>query len=213
MVLAEATAGRLRLDEQLPFAAADILDYAPVVQANRATGRLSVERLCAAAVEVSDNSAANLLLRRVGGSAAFTRFVRAAGDAVTRLDRWEPELNENVAGDPRDSTTPNAMAGLMRTLLFGRTLVGPDGARLFAWLLGSTRGRDRLRAGFPSSWLVGSKSGTGERGANNDVAVAWPPGAWRPLVVASYVDAPDHPEERRAATHRAVAQIIAGRLG
>jgi beta-lactamase class A len=207
-VLAEAAAGRLRLTGLVAFGTADLLDNSPVSQVNVAAGRLSVEQLCAAAVEVSDNAAANLLLRRVGGPAGLTRFIRAQGDAVTRLDRWELELNSNLAGDPRDTTTPNAMAGLLRTLLLGDGLGAPDRARLIAWMIASTRGPDRLRAGFPPAWRVGTKAGTGARGAMNDLAIVWPPGR-TPLIVASYLDAPDHDATRRAATHAAVARIVA----
>lgn len=209
-VLAAAAAGRLRLADAVAFAAADILDNSPVSQANLAAGRLSVEQLCAAAVEASDNTAANLLLRKVGGPAGFTAFLRSRGDAVTRLDRWELELNSNLPGDPRDTTTPNAMAALMRTLLLGDGLAPPDRARLTGWMVGSTRRLDRLRAGFPAGWRVGTKPGTGRNGANNDLAIAWPPGGRSPVLVASYLDAPGHDDERRAATHRAVARIVAG---
>ena len=56
--------------------------------------------------------AANLLLPMVGGPEGLTAFMRAHGDSVTRLDRNEPALNENAPDDPRDTTTPAAMAAL-----------------------------------------------------------------------------------------------------
>jgi len=67
----------------------------------------------AAAIEHSDNTAANLLLRTVGGPAAVTAYLRALGDPVTRLDRNEPALNEAKPGDVRDTTTPSALARYM----------------------------------------------------------------------------------------------------
>jgi beta-lactamase class A len=207
-ILTEADAGRLALAQEIAFGEADLLEYAPVVRANAAAGRLSIERLCAAMVEVSDNSAANLLLRLIGGPGGLTAFIRASGDGVTRLDRPEPDLNANDPGDPRDTTTPAAMAGLLRNLLLGDRLSPQSRTRLIGWMESSTTGRDRLRAGFPPGWRAGDKTGTGARGVHNDVAIVWPPRR-PPLIVTSYLDAPDHLPERRLATHVAVARIIA----
>jgi beta-lactamase class A len=162
-------------------------------------------------VEVSDNGAANLLLRRVGGPQALTGFFRANGDAVTRLDRYELELNENRPGDPRDTTTPAAMAGLVLNLLAGDRLPAAGRAMLFGWMRSASTGLDRLRAGFPAGWAAGDKTGTGN-GANHDVAVAYPPGR-APLVVASYIDARGLENPRKNATHAAVARIVAASVG
>lgn len=209
-ILAKVDAGRMSLSQEIPYSAADMVSHAPVTQANLAAGRLSVGRLCQAIVEVSDNPAANLLLRPIGGPQGLTAFIRASGDGITRLDRYETELNENLPGDPRDTTTPIAMAGLLRTLLVGDRLSPDSRARLIGWMVGASTGLDRLRAGFPAGWRVGDKTGSGARGAHNDVAIAWPPGAGRaPLIIASYLDAPDHDAARRNATHAAVARIVA----
>ena len=207
-VLAEAERGALRLDEELPFAPEDPLDNSPVVAENRARGGLAVETLCAAVVQVSDNSAANMLLRRIGGPEALTRFVRDAGDPVTRLDRYDMALNTNIAGDPRDTTSPAAMAELVRTLVLGRRLDGSSRARLARWLTSSVPGADRLRAGLPAGWRFGHKTGTGANGAVNDVGIAWPPDR-APVVIASYQDGGDAPMPARAAAHAAVARLVA----
>ena len=116
--------------------------------ANLSRGRLSVEQLCAAIVEVSDNSAANLLLRRLGGPAGLTAFIRRSGDRVTRLDRYEEELNTNLPGDARDTTTPAAMLGLMQALLLGDVLTAPSRARLIGWMEGATTGLGACAPGF-----------------------------------------------------------------
>lgn len=207
-ILAEVEAGRLSLSQEIPFTRADLLDNSPVTRAHVAEGRLSIERLCQAIIEVSDNMGANLLLRRIGGPAGLTAFIRRAGDPITRLDRYELELGTNLPGDPRDTTTPAAMVSLLNTLLLGPVLTAPNRARLIGWMEGVTTGLDRLRAGFPAGWRIGDKTGTGARGANNDIAIAWPPGR-PPLIIASYIDAPDHEAPRHKATHVAVARIIA----
>lgn len=209
-ILAEAEAGRLRLDEEITFTRADLISHAPVVEAHLAQGRLSIERLCAAIVEVSDNAAANLLLARVGGPAGLTAFIRRQGDGLTRLDRPELELNTNLPGDPRDTTTPAAMAGLMRTLLLGNGLGEASRRRLMGWLEQASTGRDRLRAGIPAGWRAGDKTGTGN-GAVNDVAIVWPP-ARPPILIACFIDARDVPVATANATHAAVARLVAAAL-
>lgn len=207
-VLAAVDAGRLRRDQPVRFSASDVLEYAPVVKANLSRGTLTLEALCAAAVEVSDNSAANLLLDRIGGPAGLTRFLRDQGDAVTRLDRTEPALNENLPGDPRDTTTPAAMIASMQSLLVGRTLSEASGTRLEGWMTTSGTGLARLRAGLPAGWRAGDKTGTGARGANNDIAIVRPPGR-APILIASYQDGGDAPLAVRNAAHASVARLVA----
>jgi beta-lactamase class A len=212
MVLAEAEAGRLRLDEELPFAPEDPLDNSPIVAANLGRGRLAVEPLAAAIVVRSDNSAANMLLRRLGGPPALTRFMRAAGDPITRLDRYEMELGTNLPGDPRDTTTPSAMAGLVRTLVVGNRLSLASRARLVEWLTTSVPGADRLRSGLPADWRFGHKTGTASNGGVNDVGIAWPPGR-APIVIASYQSGGTAGMPARAAAHAAVGRLVAEMFG
>ena len=194
--------------EVLRFTRNDPLENSPVVQANLRPGGLSVEALAAAVVQQSDNSAANLLLRRVGGPAALTRFIRSCGDADTRVDRYELALNSNIAGDPRDTTTPLAMAEFTRTVLLGRVLTPSALRKLTDWLVTSVRKSDRLAAGFPAGWKVGHKPGTGRNGAVNDVAIVWPPRR-PPIIVASFISGGTAGSEARAAAHRSVAAIVA----
>ena len=204
--------GDLSLDEELPFGPGDPLDNSPTVQAHLARGRLPVRQLCAGIIEVSDNSAANILLRRTGGPEALTRFIRTCGDPVTRLDRFEMELNSNLPGDPRDTTSPAAMAALARALVLGDVLASQSRTHLSTWLKKSVPGPDRLKAGFSvPPWLVGHKTGTGANGAYNDVAVAWRSGK-PPVVVACYQSGGDAEPAVRAAAHASVARLIAGRF-
>jgi beta-lactamase class A len=210
-VLAEVDAGRRKLDEMVPFTQADLLEYAPYVRANRQASALPIAGLAQAAVEVSDNTAANLLLPLIGGPAGLTRFVRANGDRVTRLDRNEPELNSNLAGDPRDTTTPAAMVGLLRRLLVGKALSAASRERLIGWLVACETGKARLRAGLPPEWRAGDKTGSGARGAANDIAILWPPRR-PPILVACFVDAEDAKPAVRDAAHAAVGALVARRF-
>lgn len=208
-ILAGVDRGSLSLSDELRFGEADLLSHAPVIRANVARGRLSLERLCAAIVKVSDNSAANLLLRRLGGPAALTRFIRRCGDRVTRLDRYEEALNSNLPRDPRDTTTPSAMLGLMQTLLLGNVLAPSSRAQLGEWMVGATTGLRRLRAGLPPGWRAGDKTGNGANGAANDIAIAWPPER-PPILIASYISGAEVGDEARHAAHATVARIVAG---
>jgi beta-lactamase class A len=201
--------GELSIEEELPFGPGDPLDNSPTIEANLPRGRLPVWQLCAAIVEVSDNSAANILLRRTGGPEALTRFIRACGDEVTRLDRYEMELNTNLPGDPRDTTSPAAMARLTRKLVLGDVLAEENRNRLSLWLKKSVPGQDRLKAGLPSPpWLVGHKTGTGANGNVNDVAIAWRSGK-PPIVIACYQSDGTAERPARFAAHAAIGRLVA----
>ncbi|MEA3065201.1 MAG: beta-lactamase class [Sphingomonadales bacterium] len=205
--------GELSLDEELPFAPGDPLGNSPTVEANLARGRLPLRQLCAAVVEVSDNSAANILLRRTGGPEALTRFIRGCGDPVTRLDRFEMDLGSNLPGDPRDTTSPAAMAGLARKLVLGDVLAEENRNRLQLWLKKSVPGPDRLKAGLPSPpWLVGHKTGTAANGGINDVAIGWRSGR-PPIVIACYLSGGTAEAPARFAAHAAVGKLVAEAFG
>jgi beta-lactamase class A len=210
-VLSQVDQDEISLDERLSYGPSDLLDYAPVAKAHVDTGWLSVETLCRASVTISDNTAANLLLHRVGGPSELTSFLRQTGDTVTRLDRNEPELNTNLPGDERDTTTPRAMAGSMNRLLVGDVLSARSRDMLQQWLKDSTTGLERLRAGLPSGWIAGDKTGTGVNGAANDVAIAWPPNG-SPILIASYLSESDASPAARNAAHADIARSIAARM-
>ncbi|MFE5328496.1 class A beta-lactamase [Embleya sp. NPDC056575] len=158
--------------------------YAPITgrPENLADGMI-VADLCAAAISYSDNGAANLLLRRLGGPGAVTGFCRSVGDGVTRLDRWEPALNSAEPGRVTDTSSPRALGRTYARLALGDALDARDRERLTGWLLANTTGGKRLRAGLPRDWVVADKTGTGGYGTTNDVAIVRPPGRG-PIVMA-----------------------------
>ncbi|MGY6018475.1 class A beta-lactamase [Streptomyces spinosirectus] len=162
------------LARRIHYTRADLVDGAPVTgtEEHLAHG-MTVAELCDAAIRFSDNSAANFLLRLLGGPTAVTRFARSLGDPVTRLDRWEPDLNSAEPGRRTDTTSPRAIGGGYARLVLGRALSTADRARLTHWLLTNTTGDHRVRAGLPGTWTVGDKTGSGSYGTTNDVAVAW----------------------------------------
>jgi beta-lactamase class A len=206
-VLARADRGEERLDRRVKYTQADVLSYAPVTKLHVKDG-MTMAEICDAAVGVSDNTAGNLMLASFGGPGGLTKWLRAIGDDVTRLDRTEPTLNEAKPGDLRDTTTPNAMAGTLRKLLTGDALKPASQKQLADWLVAGKTGDQRLRAGLPPAWRVGDKTGTNDAGCGNDVAIAWPPGR-APLIIASYLDHAGGTPQQRDAIHADVGRIAA----
>jgi beta-lactamase class A len=178
--------GEERLDRRIPYTAADMVSHAPVTHVHLAEGAMDVESLCKAVVEVSDNPAANLLLKTLGGPEGLTAYARALDDATTRLDRFEIDLNTALPGDPRDTTSPAAMAGTLRKLVLGEALSAASRRKLTDWMAASTTGLRRLRQTLPQGWRAADKTGTGGQGSTNDIAVFWPPSG-APILVAAYL--------------------------
>jgi beta-lactamase class A len=217
-ILREADRGTLKLDTFVPYTKDDMVMHAPVTEANLDKGGMTIGALAEAAQKQSDNPAANLLLKQLGGPTGFTRFFRDLGDTVTRIDRYEPEMNRVAPGDERDTTTPEAMATTAAKILTGNMLKPASRATLTQWMIDTTTGAKRLRAGLPKAWRAGDKTGTGLDGKiakYNDVAIAWPPGR-KPLIVAAYFNVPqasDDIEDRHQAILAETARIAAAWAG
>lgn len=205
-ILARIDRGEERLDRRIVFGQDAVLAWAPITSHRTGAPGMSVAELCAAAITVSDNTADNLLLASLGGPAAVTAFARTLGDSVTRLDRFEPELNLGAPGDLRDTTTPNAMLGDLHALLLGDALSVVSRGRLAQWLRETRTGLEQLRAGVPPGWQAGDKTGSGPHGENNDVAVFWPPRR-KPLLVAAYYVSPATSAGQRRAVLAEVGRL------
>jgi beta-lactamase class A len=180
--LKRADAGQEQLDRVVHYQKSDLLEYAPETSKNLARG-MSVRALCAAAMTLSDNTAANLLFTGVGGPAGLTRFARDLGDSRTQFDRIETALN--VPEGDKDTTMPSAMLANLRDILLRDTLSTSSRNQLTDWMIACTTGLTRLRAGLPQGWKAGDKTGSGS-GQLNDVAILWPPGNRAPVLVCAY---------------------------
>ena len=205
-VLARVDQGKESLKRRVIYSQSSVLSYAPVTKLRVRDG-MTIGELCAAALEVSDNTAANLLLESFGGPKGLTAWLRSIGDDVSRLDRTEPTLNDVRPGDPRDTTTPSAVADTLKKLLIGDRLSAASRRQLTDWMIAGKTGATRLRAGLPTGWRVGDKTGTNNTGAN-DIAIAWPPGR-APLIITSYLADADVSPRQREAAHADVARIAA----
>lgn len=210
-VLARVDRGEEQLAAMIPYGQADLLEYAPVARQNLAAGKMSVGEMCKAIVELSDNTCANLLLARIGGPAALTAFWRSLGDTTSRLDHNEPELNRSRPGDPRDTTTPAAMAGNLRRLVLGEALSAQSRLQLTDWMVNCKTGANRLRGGLPASWKIGDKTGNNGKDASGDIAVVWPkPDA--PILIAAYTQGGTPNAAQIAALFAQIGRMVAGQL-
>jgi beta-lactamase class A len=198
------------LEHPLAISKDDLLPTSPDVEAKLKAGAssMTVRDLCAAIVTSSDNAAANILLKGIGGPSAFTTFMRTLGDEKTRLDRTELDLNANVPGDPRDTTTPRAMVDSMLRVFTQDVITMRSRALIIDWMMQSRTGVDRVRAGIPKSWQVGDKTGTGMNGSVNDLVLAWPPER-RPILIAVYMSESKLPLANLVAAHADIGRLVA----
>jgi beta-lactamase class A len=210
-VLQQADQGRLSLEMVLRYTQADMVPHAPVTGPNLAKGGMRIIDLAEAAQKTSDNVAANLLIKHLGGQAAITAIFRSWGDDVTRLDRYEPDLNNVPSGEVRDTTTPRAFARTMARLLTDDRILKPASRDiLIQWMVDTSTGMKRVRGGLPSSWKSGDKTGTANsanfNNKTNDVAIFWPP-ARPPVIVTAFYEADGKYEQSRDADQAALADV------
>jgi beta-lactamase class A len=206
-ILKRVDLGKDHLDRWVEYGESDLLEYAPVSREHIKEGGMVLGDLCAAAVELSDNTAANLMLKILGGPANVTTFVRSLGDNITRLDSFEPAMNVVPAGAEDNTTTPAAMVGLLNTLVLGQALSADSRGRLEEWMRDARIGGQRLPAGLPAGWKIAHKTGTWSNQAN-DVGVVWPPDR-APVIVAAFYTRDGTKTAQRESVLRDVVRIVA----
>ncbi len=201
-LLHQVDTGQTTLDHTVRVTQSDLLPYAPVM--GKLVGQeVSLADTCSAALRLSDNVAGNKVLESIGGPKGLTEFLRSIGDPTTRLDRWEPELNEATPGDPRDTTTPSTIANTLRTLVLGNALSPASRIQLTAWLVADEVGGPLLRASLPRDWRIADRTGAGDHGSRGVIAVIWPPER-APIVAAIFITDTDATMDRR---NRAIAEL------
>ena len=210
VVLWEAERGNLWLDRVVALVPEDMVSGSPVTGA-KLGATMSIRDLARATQTTSDNMAANLLLRELGGPARFTALLRKSGDKVTRVDRTEPMMNFVLKGEIRDTTSPRAMAETVGRFLTGGFLSAPARDMLVEWMVETRTGARRLRAGFPPDWKAGDKTGTGLAAGmvakTNDVAIVWPGSGGPPVIVAAYLDSASEGSAMSPADEAVLAQV------
>ncbi|RED50755.1 class A beta-lactamase [Aestuariispira insulae] len=185
-ILAKTDRGEDILDTEISFGKADLVTYSPVTEGFAGVAPMPLSSICQAAMHMSDNTAANLVLDQLGGPEGFNGFMQEIGDHTTRLDRWEPELNEAAPGDPRDTTSPEAAANSLMALALGDRLSPASRAQLNRWLEGNQVSGPLFRSSLPKDWLIGDRSGAGGHGSRSIIAVLRPPKR-KPVIAAVYI--------------------------
>jgi len=210
-ILARSTQIDGLLQRRIHFTQNDLVAYSPISGKHVGDG-MTVSELCAAAIQYSDNTSANLLMKVLGGPPAVTAYARSIGNNEFRLDRWETAMNSCIPGDPRDTATPAAMALSLQSLVLGNALPPPLMKLLNEWLRGNTTGAKRIRAAIPADWQIGDKTGSGDYGTANDIAVIYPPER-KPIVIAIYYTQEEQNAKWRDDVIAAAAQIVVDYFG
>ncbi len=192
-----------RLHRVIEISEDKLVTYSPVTETRVNTVGMTIAELCEATITLSDNTAGNLILESIGGPASFTDHMRSLGDRTTRLDRWEPDLNEGTPGDRRDTTTPRAIANSLKRLLLNGTLADGSREQLTTWMENDKVADALLRPALPANWRIADKTGAGGYGARSIIAVMWPPEGM-PIFAAIYLAENDAPF---AARNAAIAEI------
>ena len=199
--------GQANLARKVNVSESELVTYSPITEKHADGEAMTLSDLCEATLTTSDNTAANLVLRELGGPEAVTSFARHLGDDVTRLDRWETELNEALPGDNRDTTTPNAMVRNLQTLLLDDALSEPSREQLRDWLEGNQVADGLFRAAVPEGWTVADRTGAGGFGSRSITAVIWPPER-QPIIVALYLTQTEASFEERNAAIAEIGEAI-----
>lgn len=194
------------MQQRIRYQQSDLVTYSPITEQHLDSG-MTIAELCAAALQYSDNTAVNLLMKQLGGPAAITAYARSIGDTTFRLDRWETELNSAIPGDERDTTTPAAMAASLQKLTLGNALPKAQREQLVAWMKANTTGDKRIRAGVPAGAIVADKTGGGDYGTTNDIGIVWQANR-APLVIVVYFTQPQQDAKAKNEVIASAAQIV-----
>lgn len=183
-VLKKGSENNSWLNQTVHYTKQTLITYSPITKQHIDSG-MTIRDLCQAAIIVSDNTAMNLLIKQLGGINAVNQFAHSIGNKSFRLDRLEPNLNSAIPGDLRDTSTPSDMAYSLQTLLLSNELKAEQQKQLVNWLINNKTGDEKIRAGVPKDWIVGDKTGAGDYGTTNDIAIIWPPNQ-EPIILAIY---------------------------
>lgn len=211
LLLQRHAAGLIDADKRVTWTEADMLSHAPFTRERLATGA-TLRELARATQTTSDNPAANILLKQLGGPAGLTAFWRSLGDEISRVDRFEPEMNIVPATEFRDTTTPAAMARTVAKIVYGDALPDKERVELKGWMVETETGLKRVRAGLPEGWFAGDKTGTsGLIGATEynyiDIGFAEGPKGEGPLTFACYFRARQTVDEMQPLGQETLARV------
>ncbi|TNH19902.1 class A beta-lactamase [Halomonas sp. BL6] len=210
-LLEQVDEGQLALETEVSFEESDLVTYSPVTEQYAGHQPMTLFELCDATMTTSDNTAANLVLQALGGPEAVTAFARSMDDPITRLDRYETELNEATPGDERDTTTPNAMLATLEKLVLGDVLADESRQQLEAWMKGNAVADGLFRAAMPFDWVIADRTGAGGYGSRSITAIIWPP-EQPPTVAVFYITDTEASFEERNAAIASLGEVVLATL-
>ncbi|KAE8439920.1 MULTISPECIES: class A beta-lactamase [Halomonadaceae] len=210
-LLEQVDEGQLALETEVSFEESDLVTYSPVTEQYAGHQPMTLFELCDATMTTSDNTAANLVLQALGGPEAVTAFARSMDDPITRLDRYETELNEATPGDERDTTTPNAMLATLEKLVLGDVLADESRQQLEAWMKGNAVADGLFRAAMPFDWVIADRTGAGGYGSRSITAIIWPP-EQPPTVAVFYITDTEASFEERNAAIASLGEVVQATL-
>ncbi|ENP8391792.1 TPA: CARB family carbenicillin-hydrolyzing class A beta-lactamase [Vibrio alginolyticus] len=205
-MLSDMGSGKLSKNATAKVDERSIVVWSPVMD-KLAGQNTRIEHACEAAMLMSDNTAANLVLNEIGGPKAVTMFLRTIGDKATRLDRIEPRLNEATPGDSRDTTTPNAILNTLRTLVEGETLSYESRVQLKIWMQDNKVSDSLMRSVLPTGWSIADRSGAGGHGSRGINAIIWKENH-RPVYISIYVTETELSLQARDQLVAQISQLI-----
>ena len=210
LLLQRHAAGQIDADKRVTWTQADMLEHAPFTRERIGAGA-TLRELARATQITSDNPAANILLRNLGGPAGLTAFWRSIGDDVSRVDRYEPEMNIVPPTEFRDTATPAAMARNVAKIIYGDVLPEAERAELKGWMIATETGLRRVRAGLPEGWVAGDKTGTsgmvGAEGNYIDIGFAEGPKGQPPITFACYFRARQAEDDMAARAELTLSRV------
>ena len=137
----------------------------------------------------------------------FSEALAAARKSDPKLDERGEHPNPTFDNDPRDTSTPSAMAELLTKIFSGRALSPPSTKTIIATMERCHTGDNRIRARLPSGTVVADKTGT-LGGTVNDVGVITLPENKRRLVLALFIKKSDLPFAAREKVIADLARAI-----
>jgi len=195
------------LEQEVTFREDDLVFWSPITE--KMVGKpFSLEQACTATMTMSDNTAGNIVLNQIDGPGGLTDFLRQQlGDAVSRLDRMEPDLNEAKPNDPRDTTSPVAMVHNLNKLLQGDVLSPAHVEKLTQWMKNNRVANKLLRSILPENWSIADRSGAGKHGSRAVTAAVWNDDH-KPIMIAIYLTQTEASYKERNSAIVAIGRAI-----
>ncbi|HLZ12945.1 MAG TPA: class A beta-lactamase [Candidatus Acidoferrum sp.] len=169
------------------------------------------------AVSFSDNVAADIVLRLVGGPAVVDAYIKSIGVEGFHLEDGEHALHRDAAAQYRNWFEPAAAVNFLRALSDHSPLSPDHTELLFTWMKDSPTGPNRLKGALPAGTIVLHKTGSsgsqsGKTPATNDIGLIVLPDGRRLAIAVFITDASADPAAIESTIARIAAAVYAAAL-